>query len=523
VNTFCEKIGIVSQNPQISEIPNRQKRETISQYKGVTWHKQSGKWYVQLRIEGKKQKYGGMFNDELDAAKRVNQLCEKFGIPQQNPTISAIPEQNYQEREKTSQYKGVYWHKQHRKWYARLLAKGEKYGGVFKNELDAAKRVNQLCEEFGIPQRNPTINAIPYEQNQKKEKTSQYKGVYWHKQSRKWCVRLSPKGATAHFGGCFKDELDAGKRVNQICEELRIPLQNPEISAMPNQQHQKREKTSQYKGVHWNKQIKKWCAQLILKGEKQKFGGSFNDELDAAKKVNQLCEEFSIPQQNPTITAVCNFEETILDYNAMQAEFEGLIKILDENYDPTTFSINENLKAVINNGGKEIMPEINLRTKNGESALSIAAKYGFSNAVKFFISKGADKEHFTNEHHTPLSLAVSQNHLKVVQVLFEEWISPNSHEKPYLHLSPIFNVKSREIAQLLIDNDAVTHQIYNDKNQSPLTVACQNGYLDVVEFFLDDGLDINHLDVDNKTPLHYALINKHHNIANLLISKGGEE
>jgi len=169
-----------------------------------------------------------------------------------------------------------------------------------------------------------------------------------------------------------------------------------------------------------------------------------------------------------------------------------------------------------------MMTEINLRTQNGESTLSIAAKYGFSNAVKFLISKGADKQHFTNENHTPLSLAVIHNYLKVVKVLFEDWISPNIHEKPYLHLSPIFNVKSRQIAQLLIDNDAVTHDIYNDKNQSPLTVACQNGYLDVVEFFLDDGLDINHSDNYNKTPLFYALTNKHHEIANLLISKGAK-
>jgi hypothetical protein len=37
-----------------------------------------------------------MFKDELDAAKRVNQLCEELGIPLQNPTISAIPNQQYQ-------------------------------------------------------------------------------------------------------------------------------------------------------------------------------------------------------------------------------------------------------------------------------------------------------------------------------------------------------------------------------------------------------------------------------------------
>ena len=160
------------------------------------------------------------------------------------------------------------------------------------------------------------------------------------------------------------------------------------------------------------------------------------------------------------------------------------------------------------------------QTKHFKLALSIAAKHGFSNVVKFLISQGANKEYVDNDHHTPLSLAVSHNHLKVVEVLFEDWISPNSHEEPYLHLLPIFNVKSREIAQLLVENDAVTNSIYNNKNQSPLTVACQNGFLDVVEFFLDDGLDINHLDCDNKTPLFYALKNKHHDVVNLLISKG---
>jgi len=269
-----------------------------------------------------------------------------------------------------------------------------------------------------------------------------------------------------------------------------------------------KKKTSQY----WKKQHRKRCVQVFLNGKKYNVG-RFHDELDAEKEVN-LCKELAIPQQNPTIT------KTLFDYDAAQAELEDLINIIGANNHPTANTVKENLIKAMNNKERTEISEINLRTQNGESALSIAAKYGFSNAVKFLILKGSDKEHFTNEHHTPLSLAVSHNHLKVVQILFKDWISPNSHEKPYLHLSPIFNVKSREIAQLLIDNDAVTHEIYNDKHQSPLTVACKNGYLDVVDFFVDDGLDINHLDSDNKNPLFYALKNNHHNVVNFLISKG---
>merc|ERR1712034_91478 len=329
------------------------------------------------------------------------------------------------------------------------------------------------------------------------------------------------------YGGRFKNELDAAKRANQLCEELEIPPQNIGISATPTQQNQKKEKTSKYEGVCWHAKRGKWYAQLRIKDQIQTYGGYFNDELDAAKRINQLCEVFGIPLRNPIITGIPDQQyqeqcKTLLDCDAIKTEFKHFFKILDENYDPTTHKIRETLIAAIRYEKQIKMIKVNSKTQNGESALSIAAKHGFYNIVKFLISKGANKEHFTNEHHTPLSLAVTQNHFKVVEVLFKEWMSPNSHEKPYLHLSPIFNVKSREIAQLLVDNDAVTGGLYNNKHQSPLTVACQNGFLDVVEFFLDDGLDINHLDSDNKTPLFYALENKHHDVVNLLNSKGAQ-
>ena len=78
-----------------------EKKEKISQFKGVCWHKQIEKWYVLMYLKKQKQKkYGGIFENELDAAKRVNQLCEELKISPQNPTISAIPNQQHQVTEK---------------------------------------------------------------------------------------------------------------------------------------------------------------------------------------------------------------------------------------------------------------------------------------------------------------------------------------------------------------------------------------------------------------------------------------
>merc|ERR1712034_9770 len=299
-NRVHKKMGIPEPNPELCEISNQQKNEKTSQYKGVYWHRETRKWCVRLYRKGQNQKYGGVFDDELNAAKRVNQLCEKLGIPVQNPEVSTMTDQEPHKKRKTSQYKGVYWHRENKKWYVQLCSKKEKrkYGGGFDDELDAAKRVNQLCEELEIPAQNPEISAIPNQQYQKKEKTSKYKGVYWHKETRKWNVHFCSKNQKRKHGGLFDDELDAAKRVNQLCEELGIPAQNPEVSAMPNQQYQKKEKKSQYNGVYWRIQDRKWYARIYPKGQKPKASGMFKDELDAAKRVNQLCEEFGIPALN---------------------------------------------------------------------------------------------------------------------------------------------------------------------------------------------------------------------------------
>merc|ERR1712034_93921 len=256
-----------------------------------------------------KLKCGGNFQDELDAGKRVNQLCEEMRIPLQNPEISAMPNEQYQKKEKASQYKGVYWHKQKKRWYVAICLKEQKrkYGGSFKDELDAAMRMNQLCQELRIPLKNPTISTMPNQQYPvKKRKTSQYKGVTWLNQRKKWRVQLHLNRRKPKFGGNFKDELDAGKRVNQLCEEFGISLQNPEISAKPNEQYQTKRKISKYKGVIWHKRSRKWCVSIYLKGQKRKYGGIFKDELDAGKRVNQLCEELGIPPQNPEISAIPN-------------------------------------------------------------------------------------------------------------------------------------------------------------------------------------------------------------------------
>ena len=147
-------------------------------------------------------------------------------------------------------------------WQADFYINGKVRKFYFDNEFDASEKSNQLCHKMGILPQNPEICELlnpqvthtqitfslvrfcfcyesqNYNVFEKKEKTSQYKGVYWHKERKTWYVQIHKKGQKPKYGGMFEDELDAAKGVNQLCEKLEIPLKNPEISAIPNQKYQ---------------------------------------------------------------------------------------------------------------------------------------------------------------------------------------------------------------------------------------------------------------------------------------------
>jgi len=177
---------------------------------------------------------GGTFDDEIDAAKQVNQLCEENGMSPKNPDVTGEPSHGLKRNKRRSQFFGVSWNKGADKWIAQIFKNGKQiHGGYFDDEIDAAKRVNQLCEKFRISPRNPDISGKPFYGSTKKIHSSKYAGVHLNKQKTKWIASITKDGKT-NYGGRFFYEVNAAKRVNQLCKELRIPEKNPEISEKTN-------------------------------------------------------------------------------------------------------------------------------------------------------------------------------------------------------------------------------------------------------------------------------------------------
>jgi hypothetical protein len=108
--------------------------------------------------------FGGYFDNEKQAAMKVNLLCDKFEIERKNPTIYIKPDKIHQAQtnnSKYSKYSGVTWMKDKKKWLVRFAHnKNKYYGGIFDIEEDAAMEVNLLCDKYGIERKNTIINNM---------------------------------------------------------------------------------------------------------------------------------------------------------------------------------------------------------------------------------------------------------------------------------------------------------------------------------------------------------------------------
>lgn len=76
----------------------------------------------------------------------------------------------------------------------------------------------------GLDNRKDNLRSCTYSENNMNSKfrkncTSKYKGVAWHKQTKKWRAYISKNKKTKYLG-LFKNEEDAAKKYNEAAKEL---------------------------------------------------------------------------------------------------------------------------------------------------------------------------------------------------------------------------------------------------------------------------------------------------------------
>jgi len=86
----------------------------------------------------------GLVVDHINRNKLDNRICNLRTV-----TVSINALNQDKRKNTTSRFKGVYFHSVKRKWIARVkINYNHVYGGIFKSEIEAAKKANELYKQY---------------------------------------------------------------------------------------------------------------------------------------------------------------------------------------------------------------------------------------------------------------------------------------------------------------------------------------------------------------------------------------
>ena len=163
---------------------------------------------------------------------------------------------------------------------------------------------------------------------------------------------------------------------------------------------------------------------------------------------------------------------------------------------------------------------IDCRDKENSTALLLACARGHQSCVEYLLSHGADPNARRLTGATPLYFATSSHHTRVVELLLSKY-------KALVDLStfdgstPLHVACERgfvDVVQLLIDHQASINTRMND-GTTAIMLACQNGHLPVVQLLVSTGrCDLLLTRLDGVTPLFLVVQRGHETIFDYLVA-----
>ncbi|XP_065208838.1 uncharacterized protein LOC135837476 [Planococcus citri] len=226
---------------------------------------------------------------------------------------------------------------------------------------------------------------------------------------------------------------------------------------------------------------------------------------------------------------------TALHYAAAGPSLEAMRFILNQNSDLSAEVKNTDGQSPLHiaaaRGQKHIaeflLAEVHVpvddRDKNNRTPLHMAAKNGHKDVVNVLLKFNADTNCKDRHSHSPLHYATQYNHIDVVQILLKK--EPHPDYKQILGGYTLLHIAARngslEVVEYLLQKGANVNAKH-DSNEIPLFEAARNGHLEVVKLLILKGSQVNTRVLNGSAPLHMAAVNGHKEVVEVLLTNGAD-
>ena len=191
--------------------------------------------------------------------------------------------------------------------------------------------------------------------------------------------------------------------------------------------------------------------------------------------------------------------------------------------------------------------DMNSKDKQFRTALHYSSFKGHLNVVEYLVEHGCDMNSKDRQDQTPLHHSSSQGHLNVVKYLVEhgcdigaydmrhqlsvELATKSGHDNVVKYLKTIHDIylkafidSKNGILESIIElhHDHLNLDTRDNDFRTLLHYSSSYGHLNVVEYLVEHGCDINSKDIQDQTPLHYSSSKGHLNVVEYLVEHGCE-
>jgi len=154
----------------------------------------------------------------------------------------------------------------------------------------------------------------------------------------------------------------------------------------------------------------------------------------------------------------------------------------------------------------------------GRTALEAATENDHRHIVKYLINKGAYLKFSSTDGSgcTALNIAIEKGHTEIMAIIYANLGTENC----YNLLVSAFKNRDYNVAKAILCTGEIDFNRQNDYGNTPLHLAVKNSWHEIVSLILEEQVNTEIRNTENKTPLHLILHQQDSDMAHIFLQHG---